>query len=242
MTEQGSAQRPARSAVLAVVGCTLLVSLLVAWAALIGPGRVLEGQGPDRYEVIPTASETVSDEVGATPELYDEVGRGDLPRLVSWLAAGLVDAAALVLLAGLVLGLRRLWRLRPRLRERTGEVPFEVVDAPALAADAIMADAVAQRRLLVEGDPRNAIVSCWHRFEAQAAGVGMPRRAWETSSEHVMRILELAEADSVAASRLSALFREARFSHHEVTEESRGLAIRALDDLHAGLVRSQVHG
>jgi len=228
--------------VLAVVGCTLLVSLLVAWAALIGPGRVLEGQGPDRYEVTPTASEAVSDEVGATPELYDEVERGDLPRLVSWLAAGLVFAAALVLLAGVVLGLRRLWRLRPRARERAVEVPFEVVEAPARATGAIVADAAAQRRLLLEGDPRNAIVQCWHRFEAQSAGVGLPRRGWETSSEHVMRILELAEADPVAASRLSALFREARFSDHEVTEESRDLAIRALDDLHAGLARSQVRG
>ena len=36
-----------RAAVLAVLGCTLLVTLLVTWAASIGPGSVLEGKGAD---------------------------------------------------------------------------------------------------------------------------------------------------------------------------------------------------
>jgi len=228
--------------VLAVVGCTLLVALLVAWAALIGPGRVLEGEGPGRFALNPEANEATTFDPGEPLEDLDDVEPRRGSPIISILAAGLVLAAALVLLAGVLVGLRQLWRLRPRARESAVEVPFEVVDAPARAADAIMADAAAQRSLLFEGSPRNAIVQCWHRFEAQAAGVGMPRRAWETSSEHAMRILELAEADPVAVSRLSGLFREARFSDHEVAEESRDLAIRALDDLHAGLARSQVRG
>ena len=45
MVEQSSSPEAGRAAVLAVVGCTLLVSLLVTWAASIGPDKVLEGKG-----------------------------------------------------------------------------------------------------------------------------------------------------------------------------------------------------
>ncbi len=233
--DQGSAQGPGRVAVAAVVGCTLLVTLLVSWAALIGPGQVLDGEGPGRVGVTGARSEMTPPDPGPSREKLQDGENREAPLIVSILAVGLVVLAMLVLLAGLAAAIRFLWRLRPRASEHAVQVEFDVVEAPARVAEAIIADAAAQRTALLEGSPRNGIVQCWHRFETQAAGVGMPRRAWETSSEHALRILELAEADQVAVSRLSALFREARFSGHEVTEESRRQAVVALEDLHTSL-------
>lgn len=243
MNDRGSAQGPGRAATIAVVGCTLLVALLVTWAALIGPGRVLDGEGPDvvRTSPTPTPTETVSEDVGPLPEPFDDVERGDFPLLVSLLAATLFGLVLLVLLAGVALGLRQLLRVRPRRRERALEVEFDVLEVPpARVAEAIVADAASQRAALLGGSPRNGIVQCWHRFETQAGGVGLPRRAWETSSEHALRVLDLAEADPHAVSQLAVLFREARFSDHEVTEESRDRAVRALEDVYASLTRRRV--
>lgn len=36
--------------------------------------------------------------------------------------------------------------------------------------------------------------------------------------------------------RLAGLYREARFSEHEMTESDRSLAVQALDDIHHSLV------
>ena len=54
------ARRASASAVVAVVGGVLLITLLVAWAASIGPSEVLRGDGPtaERLPDNPTTSAT----------------------------------------------------------------------------------------------------------------------------------------------------------------------------------------
>jgi hypothetical protein len=42
-------------------------------------------------------------------------------------------------------------------------------------------------------------------------------------------------ADPSAVSRLAALYREARFSEHEITEDNRQAAVEALRDIHASI-------
>jgi hypothetical protein len=100
----------------------------------------------------------------------------------------------------------------------------------------ISRDAAEQRRLLLEGSPRNAIVECWHRFEEQAADAGLERHAWETSSEFTLRMLDLVAADSSAVAELAVLYREARFSTHPLDEGTRARAVADLDAIHAGLL------
>lgn len=113
------------------------------------------------------------------------------------------------------------------------EPEFTVLEPSEAVREAMLGDAAAQRQELVDAEsPRNAVVACWHRFETQAAAAGVGRRPWETSSEYTMRVLDLVDAHQPAVSRLGQLYREARFSEHEVTEEHRDEALEALDAIH----------
>ena len=134
------------------------------------------------------------------------------------------------------------WDARRRPEPPAERVDFDVLAAPAVMSVAILEDAEEQRQLLAEGAPDNAILQCWHRFESQASTTGMTRRTWETSSEFTLRVLELVAADSAAVARLAGLYREARFSEHEMTEDDRAAAIAALDAIHAGLRAGQRRG
>jgi len=102
-------------------------------------------------------------------------------------------------------------------------------------------DAVEQRaELAAEGEPRNAIVACWHRFEQQAVRGGVVRRPWQTTAEFVLGVLDLVSADRGAVTRLADLYREARFSDHPMTDEHRRAALEALDAIHLSLGRRVV--
>jgi ABC-type transporter Mla MlaB component len=162
---------------------------------------------------------------------------GEPPFLLTLVAVVLQVAALGVLLVGLFLAVRWLWGLRIRRRVHTPEVEFDVVEAPQRVAAAVANGATEQRLLLLGGTPRNGIVACWNRFEVQAAAAGVPRRPWETSSEYTLRILDLARADTHAVAALAELFREARFSEHELGERARRRAVALLDEIHASLGR-----
>lgn len=236
-----TARRAGIAAVGAVAATTLLV--VVAWAAATGPSGVLRGDGPERATPSPTETSA-----SASPGSSGSAGPlQEPPPDPSWWQrslAFLVDVALLVLC--LVLALRYLPGLvRSAVRRRAAHARhgpgaaddsgFSVVQPPEAVAHEVLSDASAQRDLLQEGSPRNAIVACWHRFEAQGAAAGVERRPWETSSEYAMRILDLVEAHQPAVSRLGELYREARFSEHDVTEEHRRSALEALDAIHRSI-------
>lgn len=238
----GDASRPGRAAtvgVTAAVGAvTLLVLLVALWASVDGPDDPLRGDGitPDRVRV-EAPSETPSDP-GAAPT-GERPGRGDdetssvLPTVVGLLVLGVAVAlglGALWLLAG------ALWRLRRVRLPRDEDDPSPPDLDPARAvATALAADARAHEAELAEGSPRNAVVLCWHRFEVQAEQAGVPRRPSETSAEFTVRLLALAEADPADVERLAALYREARFSEHELGEEARSAALEVLRAIHRDL-------
>lgn len=141
-------------------------------------------------------------------------------------------AVALVVLA---------WQRRPQLRwrrRRYGE-DFEVLEDLPDLIDTMTADAAAQRRALTRGEPRNAIVACWLRLEAAAAAAGVEPRPADTADEATARILSEYSVDPGAATQLAALYREARFSTHEMDEGDRASAIACLEAIHEGLQREQ---
>lgn len=229
---------PGTLAVASVVVTALLVVALAAWAASIGPSGVLRGEGPS-----PAGTPTLTESTTASGGYVTTDSTPAEPRRTPpWVRvfALLVDLAVvvgLVLLAAryavvpAVRSARR--RRRARLRRTTERLEFPVLEPPAAVAREILADAATQRRLLAEGGtPRNAVVECWHRFETQAAAAGLARGAWETSSEYTMRVLDLVDAHQPAVTRLGELYREARFSEHELTEAHRRQALEALDAIH----------
>jgi hypothetical protein len=232
----GTAPLPA---VVAALGATLLVVLLATWAASIGPDDVFRGEGLTRIGEAEESSPTPS-QTSATETAGDTADRepGDPPP---WLAAvaALAQVATFAVLLYLayraMLWAGRLRRERHQGPQRPPDFPFEVLDEPERVVEAIVSDAPGQRAMLLEGTPRNAIVACWHRFEVQASSVGLAREPWETSSEFTLRLLDLVSADPHAVSELAVLYREARFSDHELGEEARSRAVTALDSLHRQL-------
>jgi hypothetical protein len=180
------------------------------------------------------AETTPSEPRGEQPQRSDR----EPPAWLNALAV-LVQVAALLGLAYVVFKVAR-WRPRRRRPPRIGVDPapdldFEVLDAPERVAEAIGADASGQRAALLEGTPRNAIVACWHRFELQARSIGLAREPWETSSEFTLRLLDLVAAEPAAVAELAGLYREARFSDHELSEEARERASATLHRIHDSL-------
>jgi len=227
----------------AIVFVAMVGVLLVTWAATVGPSGVLHGDGPSRLLGEPSTSSSASpsDPVGADArEAAENDGSAAGDLLVNIFTV--VFACGAIVAVGL-LGYsahRAVRRLRETARERRGEADpegaaFEVIEAPTRLARALSEDQERQRALLQEGSPRNGIVRCWHRFEELAAEAGLGRKVWETPGEFALRLLTTVEADEDAAYRLTLLYREARFSHHELDESARDEALEALVTIHVGL-------
>lgn len=144
---------------------------------------------------------------------------------VWWVLGGIALA---LLLAVVVLAIRANRRRRP------AAPPESAREAPdrALLTDRRAAH---QARMLRKGSPREAIIATWLDLERLVAAAGVPRRPSETSSELVVRVLDDREVPAAALTDLAALFREARFSTHELTEALRERAAGDLDAVHAAL-------
>ncbi|MBZ5737270.1 DUF4129 domain-containing protein [Nocardioides mangrovi] len=241
-----SARRAGVVAVATVVVTTLLAVLLVTWAASIGPGDVLRGDGPGRNTASPTDASTSDSGEGRADEKIVDPNRDLTGKGKVFAVLALILNLATVVVAGYLVYRGTRWAVRVRRERRRrhtrsardAAVELDVLGHGAAVAREMLADAAAQRAALTEGDPRNAVVACWSRFEDQAASAGIERRPWETSAEYTLRVLDLVDADTSAVARLAALFREARFSEHPVTEQHRAEALEALDTIHRTLGRS----
>ena len=145
---------------------------------------------------------------------------------VWWVLGGI--ALTLLLAAVVVLA------IRANRRRRRAAPPESAREAPdrALLTDRRAAH---QARMVREGSPREAIIATWLDLERLVAAAGVPRRPSETSSELVVRVLDDREVPAAALTDLAALFREARFSTHELTEALRERAAGDLDAVHAAL-------
>jgi uncharacterized protein DUF4129 len=82
-----------------------------------------------------------------------------------------------------------------------------------------------------EADPRRAIIAAYARLERVLAASGIARHAFETSDEYLVRVLQDLELRPGAISRLTELFTQAKFSHHDVDSTMKESAIEALGEV-----------
>jgi hypothetical protein len=234
--------RTAVTATALAAGLVGLLLVLVTWAAAIGPDDLLRGDGPATTprEAVVSDSPSPSDD---SPEMGEDSRDylPDPPADASLLGVVVFTLGVLALLAVLVVGSRLLLRrLRRWLAERDPAEPDpEAVEmavlTPAQAAEELARAADHAQEHLGEGSPRNAIVACWTRFEQDAARAGLRRQEWETPAELVLRFFDAVDADAAAVQRLAVLYREARFSDHEVGEPERRAAAEALEAITTSL-------
>lgn len=221
-----------------VLAGVVLVGLLVVRAASLGQDLVTDGPSsrapwtpPARSgpPLLPTPTPSAPDPViGETPP--------EAPGLLVEVGLRVVDAALIICVVVLIVGVARMWRRTlptgpsPRPWESLHGVPTPLQVRQALAS-ALDADVI----LVGPGSPRNAIVQCWVTLERLGTEVGIPRAGAETTTEYVVRFLEVADADRDAVDELAALFQEARFSEHPVTTEALARARSALRAIRVSL-------
>ena len=116
----------------------------------------------------------------------------------------------------------------------------EVTALPEVPERDLAVDVDAARVALVRGSPRNAIVACWMQLERDAAAAGLPRASAETSAEYVERVVSASAVDPAPIRELASLYREARFSRHELRDDHRTRALAALNRVDAVLLRRSV--
>jgi hypothetical protein len=176
---------------------------------------------------------------GSRPAPVAPPGRLRLPKEVPSQSSNapvsliLYALAALLLAAIVVLSVRairhRRWDPGPEL-----ELPAE--DYGSALQEAILGG---QRALLEMDDARAAIIACYMAMEESLAHAGATRTVAETPDELLAKAAGQLLISAGAASRLTALFYEARFSSHPLDNSHKEAAERALAELAAELDRGR---
>lgn len=220
--------------VLAGAGALVLLTLVVAG-------------GPVDYVSAPTATQGPSWEAEPMTRTLVASGQstrrgegGELPGWVMALVQLILLAVAALLLYLLVLLAKIGFQALAERRREPDDVrhPVSVTPLPEVPERLVGEAARERRELLLGGEPRNAVVACWVDLEDSAAGSGLPRQRAETPTEYVARVLATWQVDEPAIADLAALYREARFSDHTMTEEHRARALVDLDRLHTDLAEA----
>lgn len=227
-------QRQGRAAI-ATAPAVCLGLLLLLWAATAGPAAVLSPSG--RRRAFDTPVETASAPPSrSAPSLEEAVRNAAQTHDLSWLGDLFVWAVVLAFALGTALLLKLAWDHRWRRPEAPPVVDFDVLPVERVAR-AMSEDLDAQLDAVAGGTPRNGIVRCWLRLEQSVAAAGMPPHRSETAAEFTVRVLHRLDLDPRAIGRLAGLYREARFSDHELGEDARTAARSALEQLHEDLRR-----
>jgi hypothetical protein len=232
----GSQHRAASTALLP--GAVAAGLLLLVWVATSGPAQII---GPShQIPVVPSHRPQASVSPQTQPplsgrELFKHVHQKyDLHWIGDLLAWALVLSVVVVVL----LALRWAWSNRWHRPAPVEATDFDVLPSVDAVSAVVSDDAAAQLDAVERGSPRNGIVACWVRLEEATAAAGVPRAEWETSAEFTVRVLTRLDVDPRSVGTLARLYREARFSEHELGEQERARARSALEQLHRDLRES----
>lgn len=201
-----------------IVGASLLLLMSVVLAASGAPP--LLNAGPRHDSIVATFKPPKAPKVPAPPHLF-------VPQAAEVGVAVLLLAYLAFILFTVLIGAR-------------GDDPRDEPEAVDEDDDLLAPDWAARLRAELEtgarqgldeldsGSPRNAVVACWMRLLDATQRVGLNPDPAETSHEYAARIMRLLRIDQEPVVSLGALYREARFSAHPVTEGQRLEAKRAL--------------
>lgn len=197
--------------------------------------------GPVRLWLTPPSDVGSPSDAGGLPAIVvpeqPVADRLELPEFVgamSQLLAGLLTVLAVAMMLAVV---RVGHWPQPRWRRPRDWSDRNLSSLPEVRERKLTVDVDAARAALSGGSPRNAIVACWVQLESDAATAGLPRLAAETPTEYVERVVGASSVDPVPIGELAALYREARFSRHELRDDHRKRAFAALDRVAATLRR-----
>jgi hypothetical protein len=212
--------------------------LLAAWVTTAPNVPILRGVVPSDSSDRPRGLPPIQQPVDANPpKTQRSTGHGLSLELTILLYAVLL----LLLLAVSVLIVRKVVITRRLRRERVGAAAAEAIDDgwELAVSDDLARSATRGLTALAQGEPRNAIVRCWIELEDAVERVGRARDPALTSEEFTAEVLQRYAIGRVEIEMLGALYREARFSEHPMSESHRDSAIRALTTLRDELRRSQ---
>ncbi|MFI7382249.1 DUF4129 domain-containing protein [Streptomyces sp. NPDC049813] len=159
-------------------------------------------------------------------------GGDDVPWQL-YLLLGVVGAGvAAVLVVFLVRRLRLRWRRGLLTPPLAGPAAADDDEDRALLLSAL---GPARRALADGGDVRAAVIACYAAMEEALAASGVDRHAADSPAEFLARAARGGLVAGPAAPRLTALFREARYSSHPMAEAQRLAAADALTEIAAQL-------
>jgi hypothetical protein len=206
--------------------------LLAAWVCAAGPVGILNRQGVSRHQTSAPGEEYGTSSTAGTKNLgvnRAEVHVADplLVRVIDWTMRALLVLVAVAVIAAVARVLLNHWR--GQHTAPTTEVLAEVLP------EVLLARARESEELLAHGTPANAVVAAWVALESAVRLAGVQEDHARTSAELVTTVLRSYAVDSEPLDRLAALYREARFSRHEMGEDLRNQARAALQRVQADL-------
>ncbi|GHC04703.1 membrane protein [Streptomyces anthocyanicus] len=183
----------------------------------------------------PLAREPAPTPTFLTPPPQQRHGSTDHSSLPLYLVLALLAAVAVVVVVVAVV--RRLRRFGLRVPQRPGPPGTVAQDDDAR----LLLSAVDSGRRALAGtddDARAAVIACYAAMEDALAASGVPRHASDSPADLLTRAAGTGFAPGPAAPRLTALFREARYSSHPMDGSHRKAAADALEEI-ASLLRDR---
>lgn len=221
-----------RGPLLAGAGVTLLVG---AWVASAGPVALFRRQNLSGFSERKAPGSDFEEWSNVPPppkKIYSSADANE--AVVAVIVWGLKLLIVAVVALVLFMVIRDLWQRRPQRLPDQAQAGGPLDTLP----EVLLEGAVARMEELETGTPTDAIVACWVRLEEEVAAAGMKQDRSRTSTEVVARVLGQYAVDADALAELAALYREARFSDHALTEADRARARDALTTVHVDLRRA----
>jgi hypothetical protein len=217
-----------------VVGAAATL-LLAAWVSAAGPVGVFA-----RQDFSGTEAKAPGEDYGPGPipsATNQGLKRADVRVSDPFLANVVVVALKLVLVAVVVVVLVAVGRaLRERWRGRGPDTDPQVTADPL--PEVLLEGAREGEQLITRGTPGNAVIAAWVALEEAVRSAGVGDDDSRTSAELVTTVLRHHHVDRAPLDTLAALYREARFSRHPITEAQRTSARDALVQVQTDLRRT----